>query len=186
MEKIEWLKGSRVLIVGLGLSGIATARVLRGKVREMLITDTRGDEKMRLEAAEAGSLGAEFMAAEQAASQGGFDLVIISPGVSTDEPFVRELRGKGSQVVAEIEVAWWLLNGRMVAITGTNGKTTTTSLVGSITGGYFTDVRVTGNIGAPLIESAEGSTEHTVFVTEVSSYQLEGIVDFKPYVSVVL
>ena len=186
MNRIEQLKKSRVLIAGLGKSGLATARVLRGKVKELFITDTRGAERMRNEVSEASSAGAVFLPVEKVLEHGGFDLVVMSPGLSMNEPFVMELHKRGAEVVAEIEVAWWLLNGEMVAVTGTNGKTTTISLIGSIASEYFADVRVTGNIGVPLIESAEGSTERTVFVTEVSSYQLEGIVDFKPRVAVVL
>lgn len=113
-------------------------------------------------------------------------IAVLSPGVPTDIPLVLDMKRMGIEIWGEIELAYRYGKGRVVAITGTNGKTTTTALTGEILRSYYRDVRVVGNIGIPYTENAFDSTEDTNFVAEVSSFQLETIHEFKPVVSAIL
>ena len=117
---------------------------------------------------------------------GGQDLIVVSPGVPTDAPSLVQARALGENVIGEIELAAQFFPGRIVAITGSNGKTTTTTLAGEIVaaGGYRTAVG--GNIGTPAISLVEGATADTIAVLEVSSFQLETIQTFRPQIAVVL
>ena len=114
------------------------------------------------------------------------DLVVLSPGVPTDLPMVNELRNRQIPIWGEIELAYHFAKGRIIAITGTNGKTTTTSLVGEIMANYFDDVKVVGNIGIPYTSVAANTTEDTVTVAEISSFQLETTHEFAPEVTAIL
>lgn len=111
---------------------------------------------------------------------------MLSPGVPTDIPMVNSLRDRGVKIWGEIELAYTFGAGEIIAITGTNGKTTTTALTGEIMKNYFKDVRVVGNIGIPYTSMVAGSTGETVTVAEISSFQLETIDTFKPHVSAIL
>ena len=111
---------------------------------------------------------------------------MLSPGVPTDIPMVNALRDRGVKIWGEIELAYTFGAGEIIAITGTNGKTTTTALTGEIMKNYFKDVRVVGNIGIPYTSMVTGSTGETVTVAEISSFQLETIDTFKPHVSAIL
>ncbi len=113
------------------------------------------------------------------------DLVVLSPGVPTDLPMVNELRNRQIPIWGEIELAYHFAKGRIIAITGTNGKTTTTSLVGEIMANYFDDVKVVGNIGIPYTSVAADTTEDTVTVAEISSFQLETTHEFAPEVTAI-
>ncbi len=114
------------------------------------------------------------------------DLVVLSPGVPVDTEFVSEFRDRGIKIWGEIELAYELGKGKVAAITGTNGKTTTTSLVGEIMKAWYKSVYVVGNIGNPYTEAAPESTDDTVTVAEISSFQLETIEAFHPKVSAIL
>ena len=116
----------------------------------------------------------------------GLDMVILSPGVPTDLPVVEEMRKRGIQVIGEVELAYAFGKGDVLAITGTNGKTTTTSLLGEIMKNYQDDVYIVGNIGNPYTAVAGQMNENTITVAEMSSFQLESIVDFRPKVSAIL
>ena len=115
-----------------------------------------------------------------------FDIAVLSPGVPTDIPMVNRLRDAGVKIWGEIELAYAFGKGRIIAITGTNGKTTTTALTGEIMADHYDDVRVVGNIGIPYTSMVQGTTEETVTVAEISSFQLETIHEFKPHVSAIL
>ena len=114
------------------------------------------------------------------------DLAVLSPGVPTDLPFVNSMREQGIPIWGEIELAYFFGKGRIAAITGTNGKTTTTALTGQIMEAYYKDVKVVGNIGIPYTSVAAETTEETVTVAEISSFQLETIHAFHPQVSAIL
>ena len=114
------------------------------------------------------------------------DVTVLSPGVPTDLPMVNAMREQGIAIWGEIELAYYFSKGRIIAITGTNGKTTTTALTGEIMSNYFEDVKVVGNIGIPYTSVALDTTEDTVTVAEISSFQLETIHEFKPVVSAIL
>lgn len=182
------LQGKRVLVVGSGLSGIGAVEALnRAGAKPILF-----DENAKLKAEEIrakfkpgteakiviGALSEEYKAA--------VELVVLSPGVPTDTAFVEEFRKRGVKIWGEIELAYEMGKGMVIAITGTNGKTTTTSLVGAIMAAHCKDVDVVGNIGNPYTLTALDATEETVTVAEISSFQLETIDRFKPQVSAIL
>ena len=114
------------------------------------------------------------------------DMVVLSPGVPTDLPIVEKMRQKGIDVIGEIELAYMFGKGDVLAITGTNGKTTTTTLLGEIMKKYQDKVYVVGNIGNPYTTIASETDDETVVVAEMSSFQLESIVTFRPKVSAIL
>ncbi len=115
-----------------------------------------------------------------------FELVIVSPGISTDLPFFKLAKDADIEVISEVELANWFFKGELVAITGTNGKTTTTTLVGEILKEVFAHTEVVGNIGVPFSEKVQESTEESVYTIELSSYQLEKTNSIKPKASAIL
>jgi UDP-N-acetylmuramoylalanine--D-glutamate ligase len=181
------LKDKRVLVVGLGKSGVASALFLKAHGARVTVSDTKSGDELRDEipalldhgiTVETGGHG-ERTFREQ-------DLIVVSPGVPVDAPMLQQARALGEEVIGEIELAARFLRGPIVAITGSNGKTTTTTLTGEIltAGGLAT--LVGGNIGTPAISLAERSNPETVIVLEVSSFQLETITTFHPKIAVVL
>ncbi len=173
----------KVLVVGLGRSGMAAAEVMKEKGFAVEAYDgTESEEKKEWAAAH--GLKVSFGAKPEGAES--YDMMLLSPGVPTDLDYVREARDAGVEITGELEMAYRLGNGRFAAITGTNGKTTTTTLVGEIFSNAGRDARVVGNIGVPVMLKIKDSTEDTAFITECSSFQLETIRDFRPAVSAVL
>ena len=178
----------KVLVVGSGISGVAATELLKKQGDEVILFD--GNPNLDVQALREkhpvfkdveiilGELPEEKMSA--------FDLIVLSPGVPTDIPMVCALREKHIPIWGEIELAYQCAKGSVIAITGTNGKTTTTALVGQIMENYFSDVKVVGNIGIPYTSVAAETTEETVTVAEISSFQLETIQDFRPAVSAIL
>ena len=182
------LKDKKVLVAGSGKSGIAATDLLKRVGATVTIYD--GNEKLvkedilsRLEDNSnvnvvLGDLSDEVI--------NDTDLMILSPGIAIDAPFVNKVRDAEVPIWGEVELAYIVGKGKLAAITGTNGKTTTTALVGEILSAYFKDVNVVGNIGTPYTCTAFDSTDDTVTVAEISSFQLETIHRFKPDVSAVL
>lgn len=178
----------RVLVVGIGVSGVAAIRLLAAKGAKPVVLE--GNEKADREQIRAkipesitydliiGNLPEEVMDT--------LDLAVLSPGVPTDLPFVIKLQDKKIPVWGEIELAYVCGKGRLAAITGTNGKTTTTALTGAIMREYYDSVFVVGNIGLPYTEYALEMKDSSVTVAEVSSFQLETIHSFRPEVSAIL
>lgn len=113
-------------------------------------------------------------------------MTVLSPGVPTDLPVIEKMRKQGITVIGEVELAYQFGKGDVLAITGTNGKTTTTTLLGEIMKNYQDDVFVVGNIGTPYTTAVEDMTENSITVAEMSSFQLESIVEFRPRVSAIL
>src|ERR1035441_3870615 len=184
------LKNKRVLVVGLGKSGMAAALFLRDKGARVTVSDTRSAVALAEEIptlldagimVEAGGHGLLTFRRQ--------DLIVVSPGVPFDTPELKQVRayGKdGPQIIGELELASRFLQGKVVAITGSNGKTTTTSLLGKIFADAGGPTLVGGNIGTPVIELIAPSTPETVSVLEVSSFQLETVEEFHPQIAVVL
>jgi UDP-N-acetylmuramoylalanine--D-glutamate ligase len=181
------LKNKRVLVVGLGKSGLSAAMFLRAQGARVTVSDTRS----------AVALAKEIPALLEAGimvESGGHglltfrrqDLIVVSPGVPMDTPEVKQVVAFGLPVIGELELASRYLQGQVVAITGSNGKTTTTTLVGKIFEDAGVPTLVGGNIGLPVIELVAKSTQETVSVLEVSSFQLETIEEFHPQIAVVL
>jgi len=186
---------SRVLVYGLGLSGRAAARLLlermdsAGGADRVLGVDARPEAELDLDEL-AGRSGFELRAGgEPAALPEGIDAVVVSPGVPLDRPLLADARRRGVPVLAEVELAFPFLDGPVVAVTGSNGKSTTTALAGAMLREAGWDARVCGNIGEPLsaqvgrgpsgTESETGSGK-TVYVVELSSFQLSTIHRFRP------
>lgn len=188
------LENRRVLVVGLARTGIATALFCAGRGARVTATEERGEAQVAEAAAKLRAAPMPRGAAGVALELGGHreetflaqDLIVPSPGVPFAMPLLAKARAKGIAVWSEIELAWRFLRGRLVAITGSNGKTTTTSLVGHVLETAGVPTLVGGNIGTPLISLAEVSSESSVMVAEVSSFQLENIVAFRPDVGVLL
>lgn len=178
------LKGKKVLVVGLGKTGVATARFLRERGAEAVLTDERPLADL------AGSLGDLRDCCEArphaAGAVSGIDLVIPSPGVPPVNVILAEALKRGVPILSELEVAFRFLRKPMIAITGTNGKTTTTTLLGRVLAGSGRRVFVGGNIGDPLIGYVNGPQEDDVAVVEVSSFQLQYIETFRPLGAVLL
>ncbi len=181
------LRGKRVLVVGLGKSGLAAALFLRSKGAQVTVSDTRSAEALRQEipmlleqgiAVETGGHGVLTFRRQ--------DLIVVSPGVPLDTPELANSRNLGLPVIGELELAWRFLTGPVAAITGSNGKTTTTTLCGEIFRRAGRETVVAGNIGVPLISVAEQTTPETWTILEVSSFQLETTETFAPRIAVVL
>ncbi len=178
----------KILVIGSGLSGISAAELLvrLGK------TPVLFDSNEKLSAEEICKKLPENMPVEiytgslpiEVSRQ--IEMLILSPGVPIDSAFVTEFRKRGIKISGEIELAYTYEKGRLLAVTGTNGKTTTTALLGAIMQDYFETVFVVGNIGSPYTETVLDSTKESVTVAEISSFQLETIERFHPNVSAIL
>ena len=174
-----------VLVIGLGKSGFATAGLLADEAH---ITCWDSKEEEKFDAAEIAVLrekGVQFVFGE-APSAKGFDLLVLSPGVPPTIPVCEEAKQLGIEISGELEQAYEHCKGTFYAITGTNGKTTTTALTGEIFKAAGRKTEVVGNIGLPSSARAKDADEDTCMVTEVSSFQLETIKEFKPKVSAIL
>jgi len=181
------LKDKRALVVGLGKSGAASALFLKSRGARVTVSDSKPEAELRKEilpllehgiAIETGGHGDRTFR--------GQDLIVVSPGVPFDAPQLVQARNLGEPVIGEIELAAQFLPGPIVAITGANGKTTTTTLAGEILAAGKVPVLVGGNIGTPAISFTEQATPKTWIVLEVSSFQLETIVEFRPHIAVIL
>ena len=180
------LQGKKVLVFGSGISGEAAAGLLAERGAQVVLYD--GNEKLD-RAAVAGRVpaGTQIVLGEfPEALLDGLDLVVMSPGVPTDLPVVVRMREKSIPVWGEIELAYACAKGDVLAITGTNGKTTTTTLLGEIMREAADSVFVVGNIGTPYTGIASDTREDSVTVAEVSSFQLETVHSFRPKVSAIL
>jgi UDP-N-acetylmuramoylalanine--D-glutamate ligase len=181
------LAGKRVLVVGLARTGIVTSLFSAGYGATVTATDEKseselGDAPVKLRAAGV-TLALGSHTPELFLEQ---DLIVVSPGVPANLPSLELARARGIRVWSEIELAWRFLRGKLVAITGSNGKTTTTSLVAHILKSAGITTQIGGNIGTPLLALTEASTDSTVTVAEVSSFQLETIEAFRPEIGVLL
>ena len=177
-----------VLVFGSGKSGIAAAELLEKQNANIFVFE--GNEKQSVaeikEKSESFAKAEIYVGTLPEEVMDKLDFVVLSPGVPTDLPLVNAMRDKKISIIGEIELAYQVAKGKILAITGTNGKTTTTTLVGEILSNYFKDVKVVGNIGIPYTSVAADTTEETVTAAEISSFQLETIQDFQPAVSAIL
>ena len=181
------MKDKRVLIVGMGRSGRAAAGALIEKGAEVSIQDSKKAadfepeflEKMR------GAGVKEYLGCTPE-DMAAFDMLVLSPGVPPRLDFIQDAKASGAEVIGELELAYRRCKGSFVAITGTNGKTTTTTLVGEIYKAAGRDTIVGGNIGNAIAVDAMNANENTWMITETSSFQLETIKEFQPIVSAIL
>ena len=181
------LTNKRVLVVGLGQSGVASALFLKAHGARVTVSDAKPQDQLKKEipllldhgiAVETGGHGERTFREK--------DLIVVSPGVPVDAPALVQARAMGEPVIGEIELAARFFPGSIVAITGSNGKTTTTTLAGDIARAGGLPTVVGGNIGTPAISLVENTTAGSVAVLEVSSFQLETIQSFHPKIAVVL
>jgi UDP-N-acetylmuramoylalanine--D-glutamate ligase len=181
------LRNKRVLVVGLGKSGVAAALFAKAKGARVTVSDTKTQDELKEEiprlldqgvAVETGGHGERTFQNQ--------DLIVVSPGVPLDAPPLVQARALGEKVIGEVELAAQFFPGSIVAITGSNGKTTTTTLAGEVIANGGFSVAVGGNIGTPAISLLEQASEDTIAVLEVSSFQLEAIQTFRPHIAVVL
>jgi UDP-N-acetylmuramoylalanine--D-glutamate ligase len=181
------LKNKRVLVVGLGKSGVASALFLKARGARVTVSDAKPPDQLRDEipqlldhgiTVETGGHGERTFQ--------GQDLIVVSPGVPVNAAPLVQARALGEPVIGEIELASQFLSGPIVAITGSNGKTTTTTLAGEILTASGLPTLAGGNIGTAAISLVEQATSETVVVLEVSSFQLETIQTFRPKVAVIL
>ena len=180
------LQGKKVLVVGAGKSGLAVARFLLGKQAEVALTDARSVE-IKGELAELAAKGAALRLGEYPAVRPDrFDFLVVSPGVPLTEAPIRAGYQKGIPVLGELELAWRFTTSPVVAVTGTNGKTTTTTLIGQILRNAGNRTLVAGNIGLPLVSEVENYGPEDYIVAEVSSFQLETTWLFRPKVGLIL
>jgi UDP-N-acetylmuramoylalanine--D-glutamate ligase len=181
------IAGRKVLVIGAARSGIASARFLAQRGAIVALNDRKPLAEWPAAALELKSIGVGQIAGDPPSwLLDQIDLVVISPGVPTKAIPIRYADRRGAEVIGEIELASRFLRGRVVAVTGTNGKTTTTTLIGEMLRDAQLNVQVGGNIGNALVSLVDSSRDDGWSVVEVSSFQLETIVDFHPSVAAVL
>ena len=180
-------KGKKVLIIGAGKSGLAAANLLNKEQADIILYD---DKKLNEEEVR-GKLVKDFngrIISEKLSDDAcpNPDYLILSPGVPIDSPMVLKYKEKGACIIGEVELAYYYTKGRIVAVTGTNGKTTTTALTGALIKKKYDNTLVGGNIGIPYTEICLKSSDDGVTVAEMSSFQLDTTVTFHPYISMIL
>ena len=181
------LDGKKVLVVGLARTGLATAKFLKAKGSMVSTTEIKSSEEMRDAFEEMKGMGFSMEwgghRTETFLKQ---DLIVVSPGVDLAIEPIQEALKKRIQVISEVELAYHFIKVPIIAVTGTNGKTTTTLLIGEMLKESGKRVGVGGNVGEPLILFADGGNQWEILVTEISSFQLEAIEDFRPKLTVLL
>lgn len=182
------ISGRKTLVLGAGKSGVASAKFLAQRGATVALHDKKPVENWTEEAR---SLKEKFGVGLVDGNLPSWlldqiDLVVTSPGVPTNSIPARYIDRKDGEVIGEVELAYRFLKGRIVGITGSNGKTTTTTLIGEILRNAGIETQVGGNIGTPLLDLVENSTENGWTVCELSSFQLETIIDFRPHVGICL
>ncbi len=181
------LTGKRVLVCGAAASGIAAAKLARDNGAAVTVADLKPIEKLEKQADALLAMGAELCFGRNPDEiLESFDLCVISPGIPFDLPFLDRFRALGRQVIGETEFASWYCNAPICAITGTNGKTTTTSMAYDIFKTVYQNAALVGNIGIPLAEKAQELDANDYAVLEVSSFQLETISTFRAHIAAVL
>jgi UDP-N-acetylmuramoylalanine--D-glutamate ligase len=181
------VKGKRVLVVGLGKSGVAAAKLLLARGARVTVSDAKSPEELGKDIPQLLELGVVVeTGAHGDRTFRDQDLIVVSPGVPVDAPQLQQARALGLPVIGEVELAYRYLKGKVVAITGSNGKTTTTTLVGEILAKSGFKTQVGGNIGTPVTVLVDSSTDETWNVLEISSFQLETVESFRPAIAAVL
>ncbi len=187
MRDRAWFRGKSVYVVGLGSYGTGreVAKAMHALGAAVTVADAKSADQLESERAQLRSVPVQWeLGTFSYAGAKSADLVIISPGVPLTLPPLQAAAAQGIPVVSELQVAFEISQAPFLAVTGTKGKSTTTTLLGEMLGAAGKTVRITGNIGAPAIADALDAKDSDVLVTEVSSFQLEGISSFRPRVSV--
>ena len=186
-EYIQSLKGKKVLIVGLGKSGKAAAKALNEAGAKVSVQDSKTSDKLDTQFIQyMQNEGITAYLGSVPEDMTSFDMLVLSPGVPPQLGFIQEAEQKGAEIIGELELAYRMTDAHFAAITGTNGKTTTTTLAGEIFKAAGRKTSVVGNIGNPVVTEAVNADRDAWMVTEVSSFQLETTKDFRPEVSAIL
>ena len=190
-ESISDLQGRAVVVVGIGKSGMAASRLLQSIGARVTIADEQNESALEDQIASLRQQSIQVMTGKGLEHiLHDIDLVVLSPGVPFDHPALVAARENGLRIIGEIELASWFLDVPIIAVTGTNGKSTTVRLIGAILKESGKNVFVGGNLGVPLCDAVQlqaHSTEpHDYIVAEVSSFQLETIEQFRPWVAAML
>jgi UDP-N-acetylmuramoylalanine--D-glutamate ligase len=182
-----WYEGAGALVLGLARSGVAACRLLRRHGCTVRGSDSNTDPEFADSLEHLREGGVEVVLGGQDESLlDGMDLVVVSPGIPPDMPLIKAADGRGMTVISELEAAFQAASAPMLGVTGTNGKSTCVEMLGDVFRCAGTEVAVAGNVGTPLSEVVESVPTSGVLVVEVSSFQLERIVDFRPNVAVLL
>ena len=180
-------KGKKVLVIGAGKSGISAVSLLKEKGADIILyDDKKQDINALLEKIGPGFNGRIEFEKVPDDVKTGLDYLVLSPGVPIDSPLILDLKNYGPKVIGEVELAYYYTKGKIVAVTGTNGKTTTTALTGFLIGKKYKNTLIGGNIGIPYTEICLKSTDDGVTVAEMSSFQLDTTDTFHPYISMIL
>lgn len=180
------LKNKNVLVVGMAASGIPTVKTLSKLGARITINDIKSRNRLSDILKEIEELCSGLILGKHPDRTDNYDLIVLSPGVPTDLPFLKKAEQENVHIIGELELAFRLSKGKYIAITGTNGKTTTTALTGEIFKNAKHETFIVGNIGLAAISRALETTDNTILVTEVSSFQLETIENFRPRISAIL
>jgi UDP-N-acetylmuramoylalanine--D-glutamate ligase len=177
----------RVLVVGLGKTGVSLVKFLTGLGKMVTVTDSKPADELKASLTQLN--GASYVGHFGSHVRDDFlnhEMILVSPGVASDLPLLSEARSKGNRIIGEIELASRFIKEPIIAVTGTNGKTTTTTLLGRVFTAAFKDVFVGGNIGNPLIDYVMKGQRARFVIAEISSFQLETIEQFRPHVAILL
>jgi UDP-N-acetylmuramoylalanine--D-glutamate ligase len=187
MIRKDRIIGKKVSVFGMARSGMAVAKLLNKNGADVFVTDTKEEEKLRFESKELRRLNIDFetgLHSQRALDHK--DYIVLSPGISSDISILKKAQEMGLPLFSEIEVAFWLCQPQIIGITGSNGKTTTCTLVGEILKKDGKECQVAGNIGTPFSSVVENVSSQGIIVLELSSFQLENIEEFKPKVAALL
>jgi len=185
-ENIEQLKHTRVAVLGAARSGLAVIQLLRSVGAGVFLSEVKSAEALGEMVEKIRDLQIPFELSGHSTEVLQADLICISPGIPLEIPILRAAQKQGIPIVGELELASWFISAPLVAITGSNGKTTTTTLIGNILNSFYENVIVAGNIGEPLATKIMQVSNPTHVVLEVSSFQLETIVNFRPQIAVIM
>ncbi len=179
--------GKNVTVLGLGRSGQAVARLLQELGARVFASDAGQSVVLKETAAELGRLGVSCeIGRHSEAVYAGKDLIVLSPGIPDSIPILQAAKANGVPILSEVEIAYRLTKATVIGITGTNGKSTTTSLLGALLQTAGREVAVAGNIGVAVSEVARGLSDKGLLVLELSSFQLENIARFRPHIALLL
>lgn len=180
------LEGKNVLVAGLAISGVASVKALRDLGASVVVTDMKRRDELKEEIEGLEGIEVEYILGSNDVDLGDIDLILKSPGIPYDIPLFEAARREGIEVITDIELAHRVRKADFVCVTGTNGKTTTTSLIGDIFRKSGKDTYVVGNIGVGILSELEAlKNPENVFIIEASSFQLEDTFSFKPEVSLI-
>ncbi|MBU0983434.1 MAG: UDP-N-acetylmuramoyl-L-alanine--D-glutamate ligase [candidate division Zixibacteria bacterium] len=182
----ERIRGRKIGVIGMARSGMAAARLAQALGGQPFVSDSGSETSLAKQIAELSAHDIPYETGAHSSRLLISDYLVVSPGVPLSAAVIQQAKAQGLPVFSELEFASWVCPGKIVAITGSNGKTTTTTLVGELLAAGKLDTHVCGNIGTPLADVVGRMNSNSVAVVEVSSFQLEAIDSFRPHVAVIL